>query len=267
MSSILKSGKIDWEIYNIDPRDFWSSKVTGIMPLLDRELPEYNQYKHTKSKHACTIVNAVKDLCYNYDIHFSDDLVEDAIDYCVEHYWYVVGKWWHTNKAMQWVRSFIKTKGVEATYIRIDYKDPLFEEYKDAWYMIGCSFKGNTAYVLDYALDWYLIWKDFKPSNWWHRTSIYKDNFVWDSEYWLEYNEYKLWDLDALVNNWVYYPTFYIRTLPADMTAPTEEIKKDDERVKELTICENALSIAWKHLDEENQKKASELATYIRNLQ
>lgn len=260
------SQAIGWEIYNIDPRDFGSSKVATIESLTNRTLPKYNQYKTKKSKSACTIVNSVKDFCYNYDYPFSDKLVEEAIDYCVANHWYIVGKGRQTNLAMQWVQKFFKSKGIDSAYIRISHTDPLLQEYKDAWYMIGCSFNWNIDYILDYARDWVLEWINFKPRQRGHRTSIYKNDYIRDSEYWFKYNEYKLKDLKALIKNWVYYPTFYVRVLPDNLTKPMEEIKKDDEREKELIICENSLSIAWKHLDSENQKKASELATYIRSI-
>jgi len=232
---------VDWAIYQTDPRDFGSIHTDWITQIEPHELPKYNQYKRKISKHACTIVNAVKDLCYNYNIEFKKELVRWAIEHAEQKFWYDRKKGWRTNKAMEAVRSYFKTLWIEAVYIRIHFNDPKFVEYRNAWYMIGCTFKWNAKYVKDYWTDWILDWVEL-------------------------YNQYELKHLDQLIKNWVFYPTFYIRTLPENMTNTVDNIKKDNERSKELTICENALSISRKHLDEEHQQKASELADYIRSI-
>ena len=262
---------VDWAIYQTDPRDFGSIHTTWITPIEPHEFPKYNQYKRKISKHACTIVNAVKDLCYNYNIEFKKELVRGAIEHAEQNFWYNRKKGWRTNNAMKAVRSYFKTLWVEAVYIRIHFNDPKFVEYRNAWYMIGCTFRWNAKYVKDYWADWILDWVAFWKSTFWHRSSLTSwsilwKNFVWDSEYWFKYNQYELKHLDQLIKNWVFYTTFYILTLPENMTNTVANIKTDKEKSKELTICENALSIARKHLDEENKQKASELAEYIRSI-
>lgn len=256
---------LNGNIFRVDPMDFGSTEVSEI-PEIDRhEFPKFNQYKDKRSKNACTIVNAVKDLCYNYRIEFKSEYVFGAIEYAVKNDWYVIGKGRHTNKAMQSVRKYFATLWIEANYVRLRHTDPKLQEYKEKWYMIGCSFTWDWKYISDYAKDWVVDWSEYWKS-FWHRTSMYWDDRIWDSEYWFKYNDYKLKDLKWLTNNWNYYWRYYIRILPTTLKKPMAETKQDVEKTKELTILENALSICRKHLDDDNQQKAHELAEYIRSL-
>jgi len=226
-----------WDVRAIDDRDFGSKFVGDIEPVDSHKKPQFNQYDYVKTRHACTIVNAVKDICYNYYLHFDKQLVFDAVDYCIEHWWYVVGKWWQTPRAMQYVRKFFNDMWEEATYIRLRGTDPLLTEYKYKWYMVWCSFWGNTDYVIDYGTDGTVDWTSFHPRQRWHRTSMYGDNRIWDSEYGFEYNDYKLKDLKWLQEEWTYNMWYYVWVLPENLVHPVDEIKRLVEM--ELSIEEN----------------------------
>jgi len=261
---------VDGAIYSPDPRDFWSEVVETISPVKLHDFPRFNQWDYDETTHACTIVNALKDVCYNYFIPFSDELELEVVEYAVENMWYVVGEWWKTNKAMQAVRKFLATKDIEATYIRIPHTDKLLVEYLKAGYMIWCTFKGNEEYSRDKNEDWILHWTIFEPATRWHRSSMIMIDgtiCIWDSYFGIKYNQYELNDFIWLLEAQTYFPTFYIRTKVEDMTDTPENIITNTERKKELIILVNSLSLWWKHLNPENQQKASELADYIRSME
>lgn len=241
-----------WDVFAIDNRDFDGSHVDTIPTILPHKFPEFNQYANTRSRQACTIVNAVKDICYNYNIDMTTELVRDAIDYCVDNWWYVKGKGRSTPKAMQYVRKFFIERWVDAKYVRLRHTDPKLQEYKDKWYMVWCSFSGNMDYIMDYKDDLVVDGIDFKPRLFWHRTSMYWENRIWDSNYGRSYNDYKLRDLAWLEENWVFNKRYYVWVLPDSLIAPVEDLKrlKQMEIATKENIANNSF-LWWLSNDEE----------------
>lgn len=226
--NLFRSDFVDWgDVWAINEKDFWASHISNIQVIPKHEFPKFNQYKYKRiGKSTCTITNAVKDALYNYGIPFNKNYVFSAVDYCVREWWYTVWHWWSTPKAMQYVRKRLESLWIKASFVRLRYTDPKVQKYLDKGYMVWVSFNWNHNYILDYAKDGILDWITFGKRTFWHRTSMYWNHRIRDSEYWFKYNDYKLAHYKELVEAWTYNWRVYVWTLPEDLIAPVDDIKR-----------------------------------------
>ena len=200
----------------INDRDYWALwvNVDDWETLSPRAIPQVNQYKYAKSKSACTIVNAYKDLCYLRDHPATDWEMIAFIDYAVTQ-WYKVWQWWFADKAMKSVMEYWNATYPDklVSYVKILRTDADFTAILKKNFMLWCTYKWNSAYNKDYQWDLILNWETFGTSTYGHRTSILlKDNkiMVEDSAAGNKYNEYELKQFTKLIQNWVYNPNFYL---------------------------------------------------------
>jgi len=190
-----------------------------------RKLAKFNQWKYTETTHACTMVWAVREYCYQNDIEFSVWLMLDVVKYAEKERWYVIGSGWNSSIGMSAVRKFFWD---ENNFVKIQYNDPIIAKIYSNNNVLGITYKGNYDWNKD-SDDWELVGKRFEPTTYWHRTSTQfdidqKKIFINDSYDWSKGNVYHIQHLLELVN-WVnIYPTFYY-WIP--------KVKKEDE-VKEI---------------------------------
>ena len=255
--NLFRRNFVEWATWLwADKRDFGATHIKKIKPIPKHEFPKFNQYKDNYTKHSCTFTNAIKDLCYNYNIQFDKNLIYSAIDYAEKHCWYNHKHWYETQTAMKCVRKRAKeVLNLETSFVRLWHTDEKVAEYKRKGYMIGVTFNGNNNYVMDYAKDWVVDWIDFKPRQRGHRTSMYGKYRIWDSEYWFKYNDYSIKHFNELVKNWVFYPRVYIWTLPEDLKAPVEDLKRLKQFELDVNTTIDLNSKMWKETNDKQFKK------------
>lgn len=196
-------------------------KVDDLPILPYHDYPQLNQYKYAKTKSACTIVWALIDACYLYEIKPTDqdmlECVEFAHTECNYQYW----RWWFADLGMRAVEKFFEKKyNKKLYYSTMRWDNPDFWKLLKKWYMLGFTYDGNYAYNKDYQSDSILDGSKFWKREYWHRTSlIYKDKkiYVVDSSAGNKYNVYEVKDLIWLIQNWVYDETFFIYTKEVDL--------------------------------------------------
>ena len=235
----------------------------------DRELPEVNQYAFTETKYACTLVNAYKEACYTTGVKATQEGMLWFVQEAHNKYGYVYGKGWYTSVAMNTIKKIWNEKYPEhkLDYIAVRMDNPIFLRSLQNRNMLGCTYKGNSAYNEDYQSDNILDWDQFWSPSYGHRTSLrFTDGkiYIVDSNNGKKYNIYEIKQFTKLVENSVYYPTFYLWV--EDKENSIVSPKKDKETIQELNILSNALSLSWKHLDPENQEKAHDIKVYIDKL-
>jgi hypothetical protein len=173
--------EIDWVIEreNINDREYsaiWVN-VDDIDLIENRKVWQLNQYKFAKSKSACTIVNAYKDLCYLWDKECTETEMLEFIDYCVTK-WYRVGQWryadfWNKYSVELWNTKY---SDKQTSYVKIKRDDQDFMPILDKGQMLWCTYKWNRAYNIDYMKDCQLDWSMFWSTTYGHRTSILSKN-------------------------------------------------------------------------------------------
>lgn len=267
-----------------DPRDWlpWDVSLTiANVPIIpkDRKLPEVNQSMFTETKMACTIVGAYKDACYTTGIEATQEGELWFAQQAHDKYNYVYGKGWYTWVAMNTVKKIWNERypDHQLSYIAMRNDNPLFAQALLNNNILGCTYKGNAEYNKDYRKDNVLDGVEFWTSTYWHRPSITMrlklENgkiMVVDNYDGVAYNIYELAHINDLIENKVFYPTFYLW-----IEEPKEEIKEeikipdpvklkiDKETILELNILSNSLSLCWKHFDPEDQEKVHDLKVKI----
>lgn len=188
----------------------------------------FNQWKYTKTKQACTIVNSMRSLMqvanavYGYQPKNQD--IFDAVDYAITQ-WYVVGKWWFVYKGIDAARNRWNSKhpDMQMTSYTITSTDPDFPKLKLKWYRMVGSYSGSDAYNRDYRADAVLDWASFWPRTYGHCTIQEAGPQINDSYAGNSYNIYKLMQPDALVTNGVWNTSFFFFAPKNDNSA---EIKR-----------------------------------------
>ena len=163
-----------------DKRDFLIGNLwidLDVLPTIKRDkLPQVNQWKFIKSTNACTIVNAYKDLCYLWDKECNDKEMLEFIDRAVANMKYITGNGWYSSSWMNAVYKWWNKKytWMLSNYVLITLQD--IPKVLSKWYMVGCTYRGNSSYNNDYRKDYKLDWDSFWSPTYWHRTSIYQKN-------------------------------------------------------------------------------------------
>jgi len=175
-----------------------------------RKLAKFNQWSYTETTHACTMVWATREYCYQNDIEFSIWLMLDIVKYAEKNLGYTIGEWWNSSLGMNAIRKFF---GNENNYVKIMYNDPIIAEIYSNNNVLWITYKGNREWNLD-SSDGELTGTKFEPTTYWHRTSTQfdidkKKVYINDSYDGSKWNVYSVPNLLELVNDVNVYPTFY----------------------------------------------------------
>lgn len=189
----------------------------------------------------CTIVWALIALWNYINRERTKQEVEDCIQYCVNNWWYKIGKGWNTWTAMKYVRDYAKTLWIDVMYVYFTWKewDQLSEVAKTAFENNLVCRMSHTVYS-DMTIDRYdgvLDGSSFSRRTWWHSTNIIKkgDQYrVFGSSRQEDYL-IKNWEkqIIELIDNWVVRNFSYVRL-------DEQDLPKDNE-------SENALSTMILH--------------------
>lgn len=110
-----------------------------------------------------------------------------------------IRKWRNANNPKNEVMSF---RIIDLEIVKLALKN---------WYRVIGWYKGNSVYTNDFNSDWKLNWTLFKPSTYWHCVSKEWEKTVVDNYKWvLKFNTYTIEDIQKLIDNWCWYPAFYI---------------------------------------------------------
>jgi len=238
---------LDWVLEWENPMD-WQYSAVGITVddlenLNGRKVGQLNQWKYAKSKSACTIVNAYKELCYLWDKECTETEMLEVIDYCIKEGKYKVWFGRYIHFAMKHVANRRNTKYPDklSSYFLVKRDDEDFQKILDKWQMLGCTYRGNNAYNKDFRKDCILNGSQFGSPTYWHRTSIRKKDWkinVEDSYAGNVYNTYELQKFQELIQNSVYAANFYLYT---KQVTNLEEIS----RLNKMKVnCESMMTAA-----------------------
>jgi hypothetical protein len=228
MAKVFKH--LDWVIkgnwLNIFEFGDLGLKVDDLPILPYHDYPQLNQYKYAKTKSACTIVWALIDACYLYEIKPTDQDMLECVEFANKECGYQFWKWWFADLGMRAVEKRFEQKYWKKLYYStMRWDNPDFWKLLKKWYMLWFTYDGNYAYNKDYQSDSILDGIKFWKREYWHRTSlIYKDKkiYVVDSSAGNKYNVYEVKDLIWLIQNWVYDETFFIYTKEVDLPKQTD---------------------------------------------
>ena len=221
---------LDWVLVwkQLDVFEFWDLWINAddleILPY--HEYPQLNQYSYKNTEMACTIVWAFIDACYLYAIKPSQAEMLECVTYAHDNESYIYGKWWWADLGMRAVEKFFEAKyKKQLFYSTLTWDDPNFWKILKKGYMVWLTYWGNYQYNKDYQSDNILDGNKFWTKTYGHRTSmIYRDNKLWivDSSAGNSYNVYEIKDVNGLIQNWVYDPTFFVYTKAEDLPTPID---------------------------------------------
>lgn len=243
------------------------------------ELPVFKEFvwldqrSHENAYMACTIVWRINQICRLYQQKPTQSMMLEYIDWATKEMnpRYVIGKWWLTrfgaNSARKKWNIDNPTKNV--SFVTGIVWDEIFWEAYNKNYMIGLTYKWNAAYNQDFSKDWVLDWKDFKPDSYWHTNNAIQCRAVswsvwifdnYDSR--LKFNKYSIKHMKELVDNGVFYPTYYLM-IPTEILENTpEEIKKKKMNDKALNSALYILSSAYDSCTDAQAQKAMATAAW-----
>ena len=250
---------LDWalSVWELDT-DFLIEGNVELPPLPNIDNIRYS-YNQGSTLH-CTLywpMWAVSDLM-NYQ--FSPLDIRDIIDLSISR-----GKpenaWWQT---VLWVKCVVdfwnSTHEEKLIYYRLDVPSLNFTDALKKGYTIVMTYRGNSAYNADVYDDAIVEKTEFWTPTYGHcTTSIWLDgNGIKDSyvgRKWLNgipTNEYKLSDLQKLVENKVFYPCAYI--IIPQQTKSKEEIKRLMDFKSQLAQKTAINAILWRLTNDEHYK-------------
>jgi len=232
MAKVFKH--LDWVIKGnwLDVFEFWDLglDIEWLETLPKMDIPSLNQYKYTKTKYACTIVWALVQASYLYDVDVTENDMLDCVEFAHTECNYQFWRWRFADLGMRALEKRFEKKrpNKKLYYSTIRRDDPVFYKLLKKWYPIGLTFGGNYQYSKDYQTDCILNWNNFWTATYRHRTTmVYRDwkVYIMDSAWGNSYNVYEIKDLPWLFQNWVYDPTLFVFTQEANIL-DTKELSR-----------------------------------------
>ena len=201
--------------------DLWLD-IDSLEIIQKNNIPSLNQYKYSKTKSACTIVWALIQASYLYNIEITETDMLNCVEYAHTESNYQFGKWWFADLGMRALEKWFEQKypNKKLYYSTISRDDPIFMKLLKKWYPIWLTFGGNYQYSKDYQSDNMLDGNKFGTATYWHRTTmVYRDwkVYIMDSAWGNPYNVYEIKDLPWLFQNWVYDPILFVFTKEANI--------------------------------------------------
>lgn len=212
--------------------DLWLD-VDSLDNIPKRDIPSLNQYKYSKTKMACTIVGALIQSAYLYDIKVTETDMLECVEFAHSNNdgmaKYQYGKWWFADLGMRACEKWFETKfNKKLYYSTISRDDQVFIKLLKKGYPIGLTFGWNYQYSKDYQSDNVLDGNKFGTATYRHRTTMVMRDwkvYIMDSAWGNSYNVYEIKDLPWLFQNWVYDPILYVYTQEANVL-DTKELAK-----------------------------------------
>lgn len=220
---------LDWALFGewldiFEFGDLWLD-MDSLEVIKKNNVPQLNQYKYSKTKMACTIVGALIQSAYLYDLKITENDMLECVDFShTDDSWmakYQYGKWRYADL---WMRAcekrFEKKFNKKLYYATISWDDPIFIKLLKKGYPIGLTYNGNYQYSKDYQSDNVLDGNKFWTATYHHRTTMVMLDgkvYIIDSAAGNPYNQYEIKDLPWLFQNWVYDPVLYVYTKEANI--------------------------------------------------
>lgn len=271
-----------------DEYAFWEDVVYNVLNLTHNIWPKINQGMNTNSKSACTIFWAWGQLIRLFALDLSREEANkvwlEIIDYCVKKGWYVVGKWWSTPTAINYVCKWWNEIGYKrynrepAFYLRVLWNSPLVKECLDKWHMIGYTktiqWAGDqiNGYVWKKAEDYTtMVWhrlnlkgpQTIEKATWWATRG--KAQWACQDNYYEQIGtNFFIEDLGKYVNKWVYAYVYIVLPESAMWGGTTEEEKKRIEETKAINAIIATLTTTRGSVPEWIQEKNADFAKQLR---
>lgn len=268
--------------------DYWDEYAFGqdvefeIKEITHNIRPRTNQWSHTETSSACTMIGALNQIIrlfwIDLDSKKSNELWIEVVHYC-EQFWYKIWNGWDTPTAINavckfWNEIWFERFGTEKVfYVR---------QYRNTAKPQDALKKGHLVWftkALNFGEDrkkW-LVWRDSYPWAWWHRlnwqaTKTTKPTWwaseptadcgVYDNYYGLT-NQYLIRDRSKYIWKWMYAWAYMIFP-QSRMKNTVEEEKERIAQKKAFNYVLWALSNAYASVPEKYQEKFGELARMIR---
>jgi len=266
-----------------DEYAFWNDVEFEIKEIKHNVRPRSNQWSHTETSSACTMIWALNQIIRLFWIDLttkeSNQLWIEVVHYC-EQFWYKIGSWRDTPTAINsvckfWNELWAERYGTEKVFYSRQYWDT--EKPKEAlkkWHLVWFTMHLNFG---EDRKKW-LVYKDSYPPAWWHRLNRQAtestvptwwaseptaDCWVYDNYYWLT-NQYLIRDRSKYMNKWMYARAYMIFP-QSRMKNTVEEEKQRIAEKKAMNYVLWALSCSYESVPTKYQEKFSELAKEIRN--
>lgn len=278
----LKNPAVDyWDEYA-----FWEN-VEYITPKIKHDIrPCGNQWKHIKTKSACTIVWAVNQLIrlfwLDMDMNKTNELYIEVVDYCTK-LWYVIGSWWSTPTACNavckwWNEIGYKRYNKEQVFrLRLLWNSSLVKEALDNWHLVWYTKDINFA---SDQVEW-LVWHEPKmyPKMVWHRLNrkgIQYTKATWwadlskaergsqDNYHWAIWENFWFKEVKPYINNWIY-AYWYVIMPKSCLLSSIEEEKKKIALMKAVNAVIATLTSTRWDLPEAYQELSASYAAALRD--
>ena len=265
----------NWATGHDDPRD-WTASALGEdiqnlnIPNLSPVITTINQGNHSRTRSSCTIGGALVQACQCYSLHAHDGLLLEISDRANRNMWYDY-RWQLSSQWANQTLKYFNEKYPEdkLLYITREYSHPdikYLSEEKN--FLLGCTYKGNTKYNTDYRSDFVLDETFFWASTYWHRVNFTKW-YIQDQYFGWTANKYRIWEkgenMESLIENWVFYPTFYIFLKEKRLTKKTiAQIKTEQKEKQRAIMFVNSASLHWEYMNPADQVLLSEMVNGIR---
>lgn len=236
--------ELDWNIGDLGVNIL----ELGIPTLTLHSSEIINQGEEDWTSKSCTITGAYFQAMQILQEEVSKNSWKSCLLYAKNVLWWDLwGQYTETwcNQVKKWSNQ---DRSDKLMYAKIGYWT---DEY---WYcikkgmLIGATYCGNASYNKD-KKDGVLEWVDFGIPTYGHRINVFfqKDaEKVFDNYAGTSYNVYAVKNLGKLVENEVFYPTFYVFFLESWIGKNTEEIKA--EKIKKDLIRLGTMRIATERL-------------------
>lgn len=257
---------LDWVLPDDAPsgNEFLYDAITSIdvntlKDISSTKALEFNQWKYTLTKSACTIVNSGRALLkvakwYWWYVPTIQDIF-DMVYYAIKNMWYIVGEWWYWWKWVDACRKYWNEKHpdmqVSSYLINFNDSNEDFVELGNKGYLMAGSYNGSVAYNNDFRSDAILNGKSFWHRVYWHRTTRERIKNEWhvnDSYAGNFYNIYRLMFPKEIIDNRVWSGSFYFF---APMNDNSAEIKRLTSIIAD---CNSQNDIAYRLIKSVNDK-------------
>lgn len=215
--------ELGWWLIDIGKKDtdyiLWADILSELKEeeLINRQVKyEYNQWAEYETRNWCTIFSAFTMLSYLKDKQFSIDDIKEVWHKMIEDWKLDPDVWAYLSDAIDYVRKWYNSKYEDkiVSYAVELEDEKLLEKINKKNLIIQVWYKTSSQFFID-SQDtdwvWRVSWKDY-PKYWWHAVVMWWPvHWIIDSYFWQKTrNRYLIEYLQDLVNNWVFFKTWYI---------------------------------------------------------
>lgn len=258
----------NWAIWHNSEFDWKAGDVFDItsldIPNLSLPKQVINQNYESWTSLSCTITRAYLQRCQVMGVDPSITTWTDCLKFAKKE-----GRDWKGQYSYQWVDQVRKRGNTQWLWqvmsLNIKYDSVEYDYLTKRWFLIGATYRGNSDYVLDYARDWVLNWVEFPNPTYWHAINVFVlwDEKAYNSYAGTTYNVYQIEHLKELIENKVYYPTFYVFLKEERVNKKIDDVKKEQQEkdlerlgamASEITIMIEKNSKVWKLTNDEDYR-------------